>query len=400
MIEGKTDVLVIGGGIVGAATAYQLGLRHPAMRVTIIEKEPVPAHHQTGHNSGVVHSGIYYKPGSLKASLCRSGKQALEQFCIREQIPLERCGKVVVAADENDLPSLEALFDRGRANGVACEIVNAGRLAEIEPHVRGVKAIHIPETAITDFRAVCERMLRCVESRDGILVTGAELTGLRHFDAEIVAETTGGAWAAKFLVNCGGLQSDRIAAMTGERVPARIVPFRGEYYYLTPNARKLCRNLIYPTPDPHFPFLGVHLTRLVSGEVKAGPNAVLAFAREGYAKSKVVLRDLKETISYRGFRKLAARHWRMGLEEMWRSVSKAAFTKALQRLVPEIAESDLDGETAGVRAQAVATDGSLLDDFCFAGTKRVLNVINAPSPAATASLSIGEYIVRELEGRF
>lgn len=400
MTHSSADVLVIGAGIVGAATAYQLALRHPTKRVTVIEKEREIAQHQTGHTSGVVHSGVYYKPGSMKAVLCRRGKLALEEFCRREDLPFERCGKVVVAVDQSEIPRLRALFERGQANGVECQMIDAARLKEIEPHARGVNAIHVPETAITDFRAVCHRLLRHVIAKGGAVVTGAEVTSLRQSNTDVITETTGGAFVAKFVVNCGGLQSDRLAALSGELPPARIVPFRGEYYYLTPEARPFCRNLVYPTPDPRFPFLGVHFTRLITGEVKAGPNAVLAFAREGYDKRTVVLRDLGETLSYNGFRTLVARHWRMGMEEMWRSFSKTAFTRALQRLVPEINESHLAGETAGVRAQAVAPDGSLLDDFCFFGNRRLLNVVNAPSPAATASLAIGDYIVRELEGRF
>jgi (S)-2-hydroxyglutarate dehydrogenase len=400
MTDATADVLIIGGGIVGLATAYQLGRLHPGRSVVLVEKEPELAAHQTGHNSGVLHSGVYYKPGSLKASLCRSGKKEMEELCEREPIPYERCGKVIVAADDEEVPRLAALLDRARANGVVCNWIDAARLREIEPHVRGVKAIHVPETAITNYRLVAGHLAKHVEAAGGVVVTGAAVTALREAEEDVVVETTAGAFTARIAVNCGGLQSDRLAALAGQTPSARIVPFRGEYYYLTPSARRLCRNLIYPTPDPRFPFLGVHFTRLISGEVKAGPNAVLALAREGYTRGAFALRDLGEVLAYRGFRKLAARHWRTGAEEIWRSFSKTAFTKALQRLIPEIVESDLDGETSGVRAQAVAADGTLLDDFCFSGSRRVLNVVNAPSPAATASLAIGRHIVREVETRF
>lgn len=400
MTDARCDVLIIGGGIVGLATAYQLTLRHPAKRIIVVEKEPELAQHQTGHNSGVVHSGVYYTPGSLKASLCRRGKAALEEFCRRESIPFERCGKVIVAVDDSEIARLEALFARARANGAACTLIDASELREREPHVRGVKAIHVPETAITDFRAVSLRIAELITAAGGQIVTRAAVTRLRHEDASIVVETTAGAYAASFAVNCGGLQSDRLAALAGEQPAARIVPFRGEYYYLTADARRLCRNLIYPCPDPRFPFLGVHFTRLISGDVKAGPNAVLALAREGYGKSSFSLRDAVEIAGFGGFRRLAARYWKTGAMEVWRSFSKRAFTKALQRLIPEITVRDLKGQTAGVRAQAVASDGSLLDDFCFSGEGRLLNVLNAPSPAATASLAIGEHVVSVLEDRF
>lgn len=400
MTDGRGDVLIIGGGIVGLATAYQLTLRHPAKRIIVVEKEAELARHQTGHNSGVVHSGVYYAPGSLKASLCRRGKAALEEFCGRESIPLERCGKVIVAVDDSEIPRLEALFVRAQANGAACSLIDTTQLREIEPHVRGVRAIHVPETAITNFRAVAIRFAELIEAAGGRIVTSAAVTALRTESDGLVAETTAGSYAAHFAVNCGGLQSDRLAALTGEPPVTRIVPFRGEYYYLTPEARRFCRNLIYPTPDPRFPFLGVHFTRLISGDVKAGPNAVLALAREGYGRTSFSFRDAGQIAGYAGFRRLAARYWKTGAAEVWRSFSKSAFTKALQRLIPEITTGDLSGETAGVRAQAVAPDGSLLDDFCFSGSGRLLHVLNAPSPAATASLAIGEHIAGVLEERF
>jgi L-2-hydroxyglutarate oxidase len=400
MTDANVDVLIIGGGIVGLATAYQLGRLQPGRRVVLVEKEPELAMHQTGHNSGVLHSGVYYKPGSLKASLCRSGKKEMEALCERESIPFERCGKVIVATDDEEVPRLAALFERACANGVVCSWTDASRLHELEPHARGVKAIHVPETAITNYGLVAAHLAKCIEAAGGVVVRSAAVTALQETERDVTVETTAGVFVAGVAVNCGGLQSDRLAVLAGQSPPARIVPFRGEYYYLTPAARELCRNLIYPTPDPRFPFLGVHFTRLISGEVKAGPNAVLALAREGYTRTAFALRDLREVLAYRGFRKLATVHWRTGADEMWRSFSKAAFTRALQRLIPEIKESDLKGEASGVRAQAVAADGTLLDDFCFSGSRRVLNVINAPSPAATASLAIGRHIVREIESRF
>ena len=391
-----TDLAVVGGGIVGLATAYQFTRRFPGRTVAVLEKEPAVAAHQTGHNSGVLHSGIYYRPGSLKAVNCRAGKAAMEAFCAAEGIPFEVCGKVIVAVTNEEVPALERIHERGRANGVRCERIDAGRLKELEPHVAGVAALHVPETGIVDYKAVCERLARRVREAGGAVWLNARVTGLKRLPHSVVVRSSAGDVEARQVVNCAGLHSDRVAAFDGRGVPARIVPFRGEYYHIKPHARHLCRNLIYPVPDPAFPFLGVHFTRTIHGGLECGPNAVLALAREGYRKTDVNLRDLVEALTYPGFLKLAGRHWRMGLGEVWRSVSKAAFVRALRRLNPAITADDLEPAPAGIRAQAVAPDGAMVDDFLIRRTGRCVHVVNAPSPAATASLTIGERIVGQL----
>ncbi|MBI3860395.1 MAG: L-2-hydroxyglutarate oxidase [Planctomycetia bacterium] len=396
----KTHVAIIGGGIVGLATAYRLVRRYPDHQVTILEKEAGLAEHQTGRNSGVLHSGIYYKPGSLKAINCRQGKLAMQEFCAAEGIPFELCGKVIVAIDERDLASLEKIHERGLANGVACEIISKERLAELEPHAAGIRALHVPEAGIVDYKQVCQRLAEHITSAGGRIMTGARVERITTSAGGVVVHSTLGDVPADYLVNCAGLHSDRVTALSGQPCEAQIVPFRGEYYELRPGAARLCRNLIYPTPDPQFPFLGVHFTRMIHGGVECGPNAVLAFAREGYRLRDVNLRDLWETLSFRGFRKMARRHWKMGMGELWRSMSKSAFVRALQRLVPEIQAADLSPAPAGIRAQALLPDGMLVDDFLFQETDRVVNVCNAPSPAATASLNIGTLIVDRLAQRF
>ncbi len=394
------DLAVVGGGIVGLAAAHQFTRRYPGRRVVVLEKEAGVAAHQTGHNSGVLHSGIYYKPGSLKAVTCRAGKKAMEAFCAAEGIAHEICGKVVVAVDAADLPALERIYERGRANGVRCELIDAARLAELEPHAAGLKAIHVPEAGIVNYRQVCERLAEKVRAAGGEVVFRARVTAVHHHPDVVTAVTPVGEFTARQLVNCGGLHSDRVARLTGQDPGAQIVPFRGEYYALKPSAHRLCRNLIYPTPDPKFPFLGVHFTRMIDGSVECGPNAVLAFGREAYRFSEWDVRDLAETLTYRGFLRMARRHWRMGLGEMWRSLNKPAFVRALQRLVPAVRAEDLEPAPAGIRAQAVAPDGGLVDDFLIREDGRVVNVCNAPSPAATASLQIGEAIVDRLAPRF
>jgi L-2-hydroxyglutarate oxidase len=394
------DLAVVGGGIVGLATAYRFARRFPGRRVVVLEKEAGVARHQTGHNSGVLHSGIYYKPGSLKAVTCRAGKKAMEDFCRDEGIAHELCGKVIVAVTDADLPALGRIHERGVANGVACELIGRERLAELEPHAAGVRAIHVPEAGIVNYRQVCERLAERVREAAGEVVFGAKVTAVRQFAESLAVVTPVGVFTAKQLVNCAGLHSDRVARLTGQDPGAKIVPFRGEYYALKPAAHHLCRNLIYPTPDPRFPFLGVHFTRMIDGSVECGPNAVLAFGREAYRFFSLDPRDLLETLTYRGFLRMAIRHWRMGLGEMWRSLSKAAFVGALQRLVPAIRAEDLEPAPAGIRAQAVGPDGALVDDFLVAEGERVVNVCNAPSPAATASLRIGETIVDRLAPRF
>jgi (S)-2-hydroxyglutarate dehydrogenase len=395
----QVDVAVIGGGIVGLATAYQLAQRFPGRRVVVLEKEANVATHQSGHNSGVLHSGIYYKPGSLKAINCRAGKQAMEAFCTTEAIPFEICGKVIVALDDSEMPALDRLFERGLANGVQCTMIGAERLRELEPHAAGVKAIHVAETGIVDYRRVCERLAERVRELDGQVLTNARVTGMTQQPNSVVIHSSAADVTANWVVTCAGLHCDRVAAMSGQTLDAKIVPFRGEYYALKPAARHLCRNLIYPVPDPRFPFLGVHFTRMIRDGVECGPNAVLAFAREGYRKSDVNLADLAETLTYPGFLKLAFRHWRMGMGELWRSYNKQAFVRALQRLLPAIRAGDLESIPAGVRAQLVVRDGGLVDDVVIRENDRVLNVGNTPSPAATASLNISKLIVERLAAR-
>ncbi len=393
------DVVVVGGGIVGLATAYQITRRAPDRKVVVLEKEAGLARHQTGRNSGVIHSGIYYKPGSLKATNCREGKLALEEFCATEGVAYELCGKVIVAVDAAEIPALDRIHERGLANGVECTRIGPERLRELEPHAAGVAALHVPGTGIVDYPGVCQRLAERIREHDGKIVLGARVTDLEHTPAGVSVATTAGEWLAGRVVNCAGLYSDRVTALGGTKPTARIVPFRGEYFALKPEARHLCKNLIYPVPDPSFPFLGVHFTRMVDGGVECGPNAVLALAREGYRKTDVNLADLADSLSYPGFLRLAAKHWRMGLSEIWRSFSKKAFVKALSRLLPEIRAEHLEPAPAGVRAQAVAADGGLVDDFLILDGDRILNVCNAPSPAATASLAIGLRIADQLLAR-
>lgn len=396
----QADVAVIGGGIVGLATAYQITRQYPGRRVVVLEKEADLAHHQTGHNSGVLHTGIYYKPGSLKAINCRAGKKAMEEFCAAEEIPYEICGKVIVAVDDTELPALERIYERGQANGVNCTKIDKDRLAELEPHAAGIGAIHVPEAGIVAYREVCRRLAVRVRERDGEVLMSTKVTGMTKKNGEgVIVTSTAGEIKARQVVNCAGLQCDRVTAMSGEKPGAKIVPFRGEYFELKPEAHHLCKNLIYPVPDPNFPFLGVHFTRMIDGSVECGPNAVLAFAREGYKKTDLNIADLAESLTYPGFLRMAAKYWRMGLGEMWRSVSKAAFVKSLQRLLPEIRAEHLEPAPAGVRAQAVTPEGGLVDDFLIQETDRVINVGNAPSPAATASLNIGKLIAERLGPR-
>ncbi len=395
----STDVAVIGGGIVGLATAYQLNKRLPNCRVTVLEKEADVGQHQTGHNSGVLHSGIYYKPGSLKAINCREGKSLMEAFCRDEGIAYDICGKVIVAIGESDLPALERIFERGQANGVVCEMIGPERLAELEPHAAGIKAIHVPEAGIVDYKQVCHRLADRIREAGGQVLTSAKVSKIDRSNGEVALTTAAGEVKAKQIVNCAGLHCDRVTAMSGQKPDAKIIPFRGEYFELTPEAEHLCKTLIYPVPDPAFPFLGVHFTRMIQGGVECGPNAVLAFAREGYRKLDFSPSDMAETLSYPGFVKLAAKYWKTGLGEMWRSASKKAFVKALSRLVPEIRAEHLVAAPAGIRAQAVTPDGGMVDDFLIQEADRVINVNNAPSPAATASLNIGKTIVERLVPR-
>lgn len=396
-----SNILIIGGGIVGLATAYSICQRYPDRQITILEKEEQLAAHQTGRNSGVLHSGIYYKPNSLKAVNCRTGKQMMEDFCTTQGIAFELCGKVIVATDEKEFPALKNLHERGLANGVACEMIGRERLLELEPHVlNGLQAIHVPEAGIVDYVQVCERLAELLREHGHQIITGAKVTAIVEQHGGIVAETTRGEYHGDYLVNCAGLQSDRVTKMSAGEAPAQIIPFRGEYFELKSEAWHLCKALIYPVPDPGFPFLGVHFTRMIDGGVECGPNAVLAFAREGYHLTDINARELWETLTYPGFRKLAGRYWKTGSGEIWRSASKRAFVKALQRLVPEIQAEHLEKAPAGIRAQALAPDGALVDDFAFHESPRIVNVINAPSPAATSALSVAESIVDKLEDHF
>ena len=391
-----SHVAILGGGIVGLATAYNLTQQQPGLFIRILEKEPDVGAHQTGHNSGVLHSGIYYKPGSLKAANCRLGKQAMERFCLEHGVPHDICGKVIVAVDDRELPALERIYERGQQNGVRCEVIGHERLKELEPYAAGVKAIHVPEAGIVNYRAVCRKMAELVRKNDGDVRTGALVIGIRHEERLIAIQTTAGDFTADYVVNCTGLFADRVAKLTGRTTPEKVIPFRGEYFELRPGSQYLCKNLIYPVPDPSFPFLGVHFTRMIEGGIECGPNAVLAFAREGYKKTDINFRDLTETLTYGGFLKLAARHWRMGAGEMWRSLSKRAFVRALSRLMPLIQDADLIPHRAGVRAQAISPAGYLIDDFLIDAQHRVVNVLNAPSPAATSSLNVGKLVCEQL----
>ena len=397
----KTDVCIIGGGIVGLATAYRICARFPKKKIVVLEKESSLAKHQTGHNSGVLHSGIYYKPGSLKAINCRKGKLAMEEFCREQEIEHELCGKIIVALNDKEIPRMEKIYERGRANGVRCEIIPRERILEIEPHAAGIRAIHVPECGIVNYRQVCERMGELISEANGNeILLGQEATEISGAGNGLLVGTGQAEIETEFLINCGGLHSDRITRMGGNEPPAKIIPFKGEYYELREDARHLCRHLIYPVPDPQFPFLGVHFTRMIDGSVECGPNAVLAFGREAYGKLDLNLGDLLESLGYSGFRKMALKHWKMGLGEMWRSYNKGAFVRALQRLIPEIEGKHLDAAPAGIRAQAVSPGGDMVDDFLIKEDERVVNVCNAPSPAATASLNIGEAIVDKLAERF
>lgn len=394
------DVAVVGGGIVGLATAWNILEKEPGLRLAVIEKEDAPARHQTGRNSGVIHSGVYYRPGSLKARLCREGIRRLVEFCDARGIPYERCGKVIVATEERELPALEELHRRGAANGVeGLRPLGPEEIREIEPHVAGIQGLHLPETGIIDYGAVARALAKEIEAKGGALIFGARVIGFRERGSAAEIATSRGTVSAGTMVNCAGLYSDRIARMAGVDAGLRIVPFRGEYYMLRPEKRRLVRGLIYPVPDPRFPFLGVHFTRTIHGEVEAGPNAVWAFAREGYTKGTVVLNELVETIGYRGFHRLARRYWRVGAVELWRSFSKRAFLKSLQRLIPGVELDDLLPGPAGVRAQAVARDGALVDDFHIVEAPAAVHVLNAPSPGATASLAIGDTIAGTVLGR-
>jgi (S)-2-hydroxyglutarate dehydrogenase len=395
----KYDCAIIGGGIVGLATALRLLCERPGTNIVVLEKEDDIGRHQTGRNSGVIHSGIYYKPGTLKARMGRDGNQSMREFCACHDIPFEICGKLIVATEERELPLLENLFCRAQENGLPVEKISAERAKEIEPHVRCIAALRLPSTGIVSFRAVARKYAELVRGAGGDICCATRVHAIREHGGEQLLETSAGDVIAKFVVNCGGLHSDRIARSSGAEPGAQIVPFRGEYYELVPSKRHLVKGLIYPVPNPAFPFLGVHFTRMIDGSVHAGPNAVLALHREAYAKASLPLRslgDLRETLSFPGFWRLAAKHWDEGWREMFRSLSKRAFVCSLQKLVPEITEKDVNPCAAGIRAQALRPDGSLVDDFLIVRGRNSLHVCNAPSPAATASLEIAKDIVKQI----
>ncbi len=389
------DVVIIGGGIIGLSTAMQLARRFPqGGKVAVLEKEKELAMHQTGHNSGVIHSGIYYRPGSQKSRFCVGGAQALVQFCEENEIEFEKCGKTIVATDATELERLDTLYQRGVANGVAgLELIGPERLQEIEPHTQGVRALWSPETGIIDYVKVAAAYGSRFQEYGGDIYNEAAVRAIHGFSGAMTVETDRGSLRAKHIINCAGLYADRVAEMMGEATGVRIIPFRGEYYTLRPESQRLVKGLIYPVPDPRFPFLGVHYTRNIHGYVEAGPNAVLAFAREGYRKSNVDLTESLGTFTYPGFWKMTAKHWRTGMAEMHRSYRKQVFVHDLQKLIPEIKETDLAPGGAGVRAQAVAADGALLDDFSILRGQQAIHVLNAPSPGATSSLAIGAHIV-------
>ena len=387
------DVAIIGGGIIGLATALQLTGRYPRCRMVVIEKEEGLAAHQTGHNSGVIHSGIYYRPGSQKAQFCVRGVTALLQFCQEHDIQYQLCGKVIVATDPSELPQLEELYGRGKANGVeGLEIIGPERLKEIEPHARGIRALYAPRTGIVDFTQVSNAYAARVRANGGEILTSTRLMDITPVTELLALETSGGVIHARHLINCGGLHADRIARMMGLEPEVRIVPFRGDYFTLRPHARQLVRGLIYPVPDPRFPFLGVHFTRTIRGQVEAGPNAVLALAREGYGKRDFNLSDALGTLAYRGFWRMARKYWRVGMGEVYRAMRKGVFVRDLQRLVPAVTAADVGPGGSGLRAQALSRSGVLLDDFSIQVTGSAIHVLNAPSPGATSSLTIGEAI--------
>ena len=388
------DIVIVGGGIVGLATALQTIRSDPRTRLAVVEKEDAIARHQSGHNSGVIHSGIYYKPGSLKAKNCVAGAARMVEFCREHSIPFEICGKVVVATDESERAGLDELMRRGTANGVpGLQMISIERLREIEPNCSGIAAMLVPGTGITDYGAVARKYGELIQNAGGQVLTGCEVHGIANHSEELVLETARGAIRTNRMINCSGLHSDRVMKLAGDRTTLKIVPFRGEYYEILPARRSLVRGLIYPVADPRFPFLGVHFTRRINGGIEAGPNAVLAMKREGYRKTDFDLRDAVETALFPGFWRMAIKYWRSGLGEYYRSLNKQAFTRALQKLVPRIQASDLEPAGAGVRAQALDPTGRLIDDFMIVKSKRIIHVCNVPSPAATASLVIGQQIV-------
>ncbi len=401
MVDREADLLIIGAGIVGLATALEVTHRFPRMRVIVLEKEDRVAAHQTGHNSGVIHSGLYYKTGSLKARNCVAGAASMKRFCQENGVPYEECGKLVVATTEDEITRLHGLHERGDANGVpGLRMMTREEFRELEPHCEGVAALHVPSTGIVDYKVVSEKYVELIRSAGGEIVLRAQVVALRAVDDGNIVETKVGTFRAGHVINCAGLYSDAITRMAGLQTNLKIIPFRGEYFEIRPERRSLIKNLIYPVPDPRFPFLGVHFTRRVNGSVEAGPNAVLAFRREGYSGTSPDMSESVEMLRFPGFWKMAKKYWKKGMEEQYRSWSKPAFTKALQVLIPELQESDLAPGGSGVRAQAVDANGNLVDDFYFAHSGKMIHVCNVPSPAATASLEIGKAIVAMMAERF
>ncbi|HUR47724.1 MAG TPA: L-2-hydroxyglutarate oxidase [Candidatus Saccharimonadales bacterium] len=391
------NIHIVGGGIVGLATAYQLLKHRPGTKVVVLEKEESVGQHQTGNNSGVLHAGLYYKPGSAKARLAVEGLKEMVAFCRAHNVSHEICGKIVVATDQAELSRLKDLFERGQKNGLqGLQFLERAAMLEIEPHVGGIAAVRVPEEGIVDYPNVCGALVEQIEVLGGKIVTGAKVTTLKQSGTGWEIETNKGFFESDFLINCAGLHCDRVLETAGEKREMRIVPFRGEYYKLRPGREFLVRNLIYPVPDPQFPFLGVHFTRLIHGGIEAGPNAVLAFSREGYRKSDVNLRDLYDAVAFSGLWRFLGKYQKMSWDEIRRSFSKRLFCQALQKLVPAIEEDDLEAGGAGVRAQAMTPDGGLVQDFAFVARKNALHVLNAPSPAATASLAIGREIIQQI----
>jgi (S)-2-hydroxyglutarate dehydrogenase len=392
--------VIIGGGIIGTATAMAL-LKQSGFSVLVIEAEDKLAAHQTGNNSGVIHSGVYYKPGSLKAKNCTEGRELMYKFCEENNIPYEKCGKLVVATSKDELSSLNNLYERGVANGLTgIKRLHTEELTEYEPNVNGIAGMFVPQTGIVDYKKVTDAYSENIKNNGGEIELNCRFLSLKKNNDELIISTTKGNIKTKFLVNCGGLYSDKIAKLCGVNPGLQIVPFRGEYYKLKKAKEYLVKNLIYPVPDPNFPFLGVHFTRMINGGVEAGPNAVLAFKREGYSKKDFSFSDNLHLISYRGFWKMASKYYKKGLEEFYRSYSKSAFVKALQKLIPEITEDDIEKGGAGVRAQALEPNGKLVDDFRIIEEDKMVHVLNAPSPAATASISIGNYIAKLVKKRY
>jgi L-2-hydroxyglutarate oxidase len=387
---------IVGGGIVGLSTAMALSQRYPHMRILVLEKEDSWAKHQTGHNSGVIHSGIYYKPDSFKAKFAREGNRSMVEFCQEHGVEHDICGKVIVATKKEELPLLDKLFQYGLASGLDISKICPEKLKEIEPHANGIAAIRVPTAGIVNYKQVCDVLVSIITEHGGDLHLNTKVSKTTETSNGVQIETNKGSFEAEFLINCAGLHSDRVAATSGIKTDMKIIPFRGEYYKLKPEKQYLVKNLIYPVPNPNFPFLGVHYTRMIGGNVEAGPNAVLGLKREGYNKTDFDWKDFSEVISYPGFWKLATKYWKEGLEEMVRSWSKAAFVRSLQQLIPEIQADDLEPASAGVRAQALKPDGSLVDDFHIISKKNSIHICNAPSPAATASIQIGKYIVNNI----